>query len=680
LESQSGDHVVTEIVVTTIQDTWVNANAANRIYGSTNRVRVRVSERRGLLMPQLSHVRGRTVLSATLSGHVADTWAAQTVSIKALTSSWSAGTVTWNNQPTYNATNITSVATGALADGTQVDFDITSAIQSVANGTKWFGLQIGSLGDGAFYSTDSGHPAWVLTVELSDAPDQPADLRPDQGAVGSSRPTLAWSFTDLGGDSTEQGSLRVQVDASANGTTPAFDSGWLSSTDPQYTLTSGKALTVNTTSGSATITGASGTFDTVADVGATISGAGIPAGARLSAVASSTSATLSANATATATGVAATLRGFTALSSGASTQWRVRVKDASGLQSSWSDWASFSYKPKPTLTVDSPTGGTVGDPTFNVAAHITGETLTQWRVRVASGNDKTDIRYGSGLRDGTFALTIPERNKDGQRIIRDHTANYWVHFQAWGDVDRAPAVGDPPYVEQWVSITFVDGAVTAPDSFTATQHGNGDPRIDFTWHIATAPDAIIIRQGNDVYARLESTDWTSLGGGNYSWTDTGLTAPRQAYTYHARAIAGGVRSPASNGVNFTSKPHGVWLIRPDRTPVVLDGTAVESFAQLDRRATYKPLNVATDVDIVYGFEGISGSFSGSIQTASDQDALVAKARLEAMRKAVTERPQMIWGTHSIPVQIKNLRVLTDPDFADNNLKHGVSFDFIQDGD
>lgn len=60
-----------------------------------------------------------------------------------------------------------------------------------------------------------------------------------------------------------------------------------------------RTITITTTSGSANITAANGTFHAPEDTGRTITGTGIPAGATLSAVASSTAATLSGNATAT---------------------------------------------------------------------------------------------------------------------------------------------------------------------------------------------------------------------------------------------------------------------------------------------------------------------------------------------------------------------------------------------
>lgn len=59
-----------------------------------------------------------------------------------------------------------------------------------------------------------------------------------------------------------------------------------------------RTATVGTTSGSAALTGASGTFNEE-DAGRRISGTGIPAGATIASVTSSTAATLSTNATAT---------------------------------------------------------------------------------------------------------------------------------------------------------------------------------------------------------------------------------------------------------------------------------------------------------------------------------------------------------------------------------------------
>jgi hypothetical protein len=63
--------------------------------------------------------------------------------------------------------------------------------------------------------------------------------------------------------------------------------------------TGARAATVGITNASTAVTAPAGTFDTVNDVGRSITGTGIAAGTTLTAVASATAATLSQNATAT---------------------------------------------------------------------------------------------------------------------------------------------------------------------------------------------------------------------------------------------------------------------------------------------------------------------------------------------------------------------------------------------
>jgi hypothetical protein len=63
--------------------------------------------------------------------------------------------------------------------------------------------------------------------------------------------------------------------------------------------TEGRQVTVTTTNASAAVTAATGTFSTPEDLGRTVTGTGVPAGATLAAVASGTAATLSVAATAT---------------------------------------------------------------------------------------------------------------------------------------------------------------------------------------------------------------------------------------------------------------------------------------------------------------------------------------------------------------------------------------------
>lgn len=590
-------------------DTWVRDDHPNRNLSGGTLIRLQSSHRRGLVRLPVTDIRGRTVLSATLTGVVSGTFSAQNVTVAAAASGWAAGRVTWNSQPTVSTTVTTAV--GATTDGAFVDLDVTAIVQSWANGDAQRGFRLSTNATTAdrsnWYSLDSSGSSWTLTVELSDAPEQPSDLRPNQGAVASSAPILAWSYTDLGGDSSEQGAFKVQADAAADEVSPDFDSGWVTSTDPEFDL-----------SGSS----------------------------------------------------------FTPLSSGVSTQWRVMTRDADGNDSIWSDWATFSYEPAPTLTMDSPTGGVIGDSTPDVVAHLSGETLTQWRVRVldSAGN----VLWNSGLRDGAIAVTIPKRNSRNERVIHTDDATYTFNVRAWGDVERAVAVGYPAYVEQSVDVVFDDDAgVATPTSFGVTQFAAGDPRTAFSWHLSSAPDAILLLDGNKVYARLDSDDWTNVAG-DYTWTDSGGVDPFEDHAFTIRAVVSGVRSLPSSTVTFHPTITGVWLVPIDDDPIRLDTTtSIDQFTTTDRRAVYKPLNRDVDVSIVYGLEGLSGNFTGLLSDQQDQAAAVE--RLQALRADVSQIPHLVWGI-AIPVEVRNLKVAPAAVFTDGQRVWNVSFDFIQAGD
>lgn len=680
---------MSDTVVRRGYDTWANSGAPTTEYGSGNYIQLRSTTRRGFAYLPLSGIRGRTVLSATLEMHVRGTWAAQTLSVRRIAADWAAATLNWNNQPGVTGVTATKV-TGALADGALIEVDVTTQIQQIANGSAWYGFRITT--DYAttaqkLASFNSGLTAWTLTVELSDAPEQPSSLAPDGGAVSSAKPILSWDFTDLGGSSTEQASLQVQVDPAANPTTPAYDTGEIVSTEPEVNLASmPRTVTIGTTNASTTITGATGTFSTTLDVGATITGAGIPAGATITAVASSTSATISAAATATSAAVAAEItRSHPGIASGATTQWRVRVKDADNLWSAWSDWASYTYTPKPTLTISQPTvAGVIYDPTPPIEAQIATGVLESWRIRVTAGNDRTKILYDSGRRKATHAtdikLTLPQRNDDGRRILIDDTT-YQLHVRAWDNVDRAPGVtADPTYVEQWRTFVFNDDAtVEAPAALTVTQVG-GSPKLKFNWTRSVDPDAWVITRNGKVYTRLSLAQAPKVGG-VYGWTDGGFAEPYEAATWRAKAVVANRQSAPSNAVVRTPQVVGVWLITSTGLTVWMRGAdPVDNFKTLDRVATYQPINVAHDVDIFYGQEGVSDSFAGTIRDEPDQSVDAALDVLQAIKDAPTQPVQMIWASKSVPVKLRHLTFLPSKDYLPTNHKHMVSFEFNQVGD
>ena len=113
-------------------------------------------------------------------------------------------------------------------------------------------------------------------------------------------------------------------------------------------------------------------------------------------------------------------------------------------------------------------------------------------------------------------------------------------------------------------------------------------------------------------------------------------------------------------------------------PIVLAGTAIESFAQSDRVATYVPL-VGPEIDVVYDYEGLKGDFEGVVDSYGNTDVWAALAQIETLRTSPVRTAQMVWGSKSIRVRIRNPHSVPSPDFLPSNLQHLVRFGFVEVG-
>jgi hypothetical protein len=531
-----------------------------------------------------------------------------------VTEKWSPGRVTWTNKPAVNGgAAVTEVVASALPDGGLVEVDVTTILQSVAAGTEWFGLRIAT-GSGAagqaFYSTDSGSPAWELAITLSDVLDQPVDLRPDGGAIPTGEPILAWLFADIGGGSNTQAESQVQVDSPAvsvdpDEVSPDYDSGWVTNVDPQYDLS---AVTYTP-----------------------------PA------------------------------------SPAQSTFWRVRVRDEDGVISEWSDWADFTVDSLPTLVVDSPTGA-FGDPAMTLEAHLTGGTVKSWKAFV-TGADRSDVRVETGAQTGDIEWAIPDVNADGRRVLTEDEAG-WIYLRVVDTVDRAPAVGRPPYVDVWIPADLTEGgASTPPTGLTVTQIAAGHPQSQWEWSRAAADVPWLIQVDGVTVKRLEPEDVEETGG-VYTWTDSGEVSPLRPHTLGVRAIDG-VDTTAAATQSRAHKVTGVWLLPAEGDPIQLRGRSVGEFVRTDRVATYAPLK-GPEVDVIYDYTGRAGSFSGGIDSRDDVWNVVD--RIEALSTSRRRTARMVWGSQSITVRIADLDVTPDDSMESGNLRHKVRFRFVQVGD
>lgn len=612
---------MTDLFIDNVADAHVHEGRRSLNAGDTKWVYVHSGKHRAFIKPHLVNILGRTVLDARLVGRVGPDHQGQTYTLTPVTEKWTAGRVTWNNQPAHNAAAGVVVTVPALPDAGIVEFPVTAHLQAVADGTPWYGwrLTTDSVATGQrFYATDSGEPAWELHVTLSDAPEQPTNLRPDGGAVSTDKPILAWDFIDYGGESTVQVASRVMVDTPAAGAepddvAPDYDSGWVTNPEPQFDLAGATSTYVPPTA---------------------------PPGA---------------------------------------TYWRVIVRDGDGNESEWSDWADYTVVPLPVLVIDSPTGA-VGDPAVEVLAHLTGGTIETWRVR-ATGRDRSDIRAGSGMRTGAVSWEAPVRNSKHRRVFvepDDGGIAGWLHVRVWDDVDRAVAVGEQPYVETWIAVDFTEDSLQVkPTGLTVTPRAVGDPRSTWSWSSTDTADAWLL-QVDDVTVRRVSADDVAPVAGVYTWDDDGEVPPLRARKLGVRAVRNKAASGAATIVGHVSVVEGVWLL-PDALDraIVLNGTAVSGFATSDQVATYEPMG-GDPVDIVYGWTGRIGSFEGTIDNRQN-----VWADVDAIDKLRTKRnrlARLVWGSQSIMVRVRNPDVTSSDEILPDNLEHVVRFDFIEVGD
>lgn len=404
----------------------------------------------------------------------------RTLSAYANTQGWTAQT-TWsgpNGQPMSSSTAAGSATVSNAVAGSTWVIPVTSTVQSwVSRSLTNNGLKVG--GDAGPYglfagaAASSGKP--YLTVTYATTAPVPSNLRPQGAAVSLAKPTLT---ADVG--SATQ-SIQVQVDASANATTPAFDSGEVATT--------GGLLDLSATS-------------------------------------------------------------YAGLTDGATTQWRIRAKNALGW-SDWSPWASFSRKAWKAFTVTSP-GSTSEDPSPTAAGTYAG-TLTAWRVLFlnSAGVQVSDSGWQSG--------SAPSFTSTGSV-----GASGVARFQLRDDTARTATPGDPDYLQVDKAFTVTpSGTPTAPSSVQVVKPLAASPIVQVTVQRAAIPDEVVVYRNDVQVARLKGSD-VFTGSGPYTASVTDCTAPMNVpATYSVRAVVNGAFSNAAAAATFVPTCSGIWLLDPD---------------------------------------------------------------------------------------------------------------------
>lgn len=590
----------TPITVRNATDTSAVEGAPSRNYADSTRLRVRADTGAGTVNYSYIHFArpfplGATIQSATLKLYGAGTWpsASRTITIKRVTESWKVKRVTWNNKPTVTATgSVSDTQTGARADGDVWEFDVTSLLQLVADGTGWYGWRIEtneSTAQRRFYSAQAQTQYKpVLEVTYSLAPDAPTDLWPSENrAVSVSHPVLRFDFTDTAGN-TELAAIQVQINSTDVWTAPTFDSGTVTTTEPSLDLS---------TTAYAGLTAGSSTYWRVR----------VQDG------------------------------------SGLWSDW----SEATQFSRTAKGTVTISNPPA------SPSNY-VEENTPPITWSVSGATQVAWRVTIADalGN----WIYTTGKRVGTdVSWTLPaksngtallQRNETYTAIVdvwddvdREHTPDDPIYISASRDFtfqfSATPTVVTGLAVEDLSPIPAVKltwSRATQPDTFYIERDG-----------VPIVPDD------------LDSTDML-VSGTSYEYTDYGVSPRTSHTWEVAAVVNNQTSDSNPTVTTSISPHGVWLMDLDAGTNVVLLGKDSGSWSMGEDAETLLPLGAQAPIRVTQSLRGFEGSVSGQIMDYNGTTVETYESRLWDIKEKPGSTFQLVLSNMSIPVIIGNLVV------------------------
>lgn len=181
--------------------------------------------------------KGATIFVAKLRFQQNGAWPVKARSLTKLRAAtpWLISTLTWKLRPAVLGTPGTAdvVTKTSGPDLTVWEWDVLADVNTWVNGgQRNYGWRI-STDDAASthylrgFLASTGKP--TLELEWGYKPGAPTDLHPSAGAVSVAQPVLRFSAGDII-------ALHVQIDPAGNATAPAWDSGWVTTTEEQLRL------------------------------------------------------------------------------------------------------------------------------------------------------------------------------------------------------------------------------------------------------------------------------------------------------------------------------------------------------------------------------------------------------------------------------------------------------------
>lgn len=562
---------------------------------------------------------GATILSAKvhLFTQATSQSGSKTLSLHRLAQSVTYSKVTYATRPTIIAGSITTATkTGTITNKTEWVIDVTAQLQAVSDGDKWYGWRLAS---------STLDPALqVYTTQASDV-----NVRPFLEVTWSDAPDQPQTLSP-------SGNRAVSI------ATPILRCDYVDVSGS--TVLNSIQVQINTTN-----VWTSPTFD-------------------------------SGEVTTSVPQLDLSTTSYAGLTAGASTYWRVRVKDAAGLWSAWSAGAQFSRLAKGTLTLSNPadiSSPYVSEATPPIIWSLTGATQAAYQVfitvpRPTTGTWPNTPVWTSGKISGTTSsITLPSR------VLTQADGDYKVIVRVWDTVTREATPGDTIYYEIIRPFNYnPDATVDGPATTTLVQVAER-PKVDITWTRTTAPDYWTILRNNVVIAsNLDSAD-VLVSGSTYTYRDHNAS-PQTLLTYEVRAVVNGKESATNPKPTITVRSRGIWLCDLDHAnDVMIIGKEDRSFTMGEMSEITEVLGSTEVVLTTQAQRGYEGQISGTLRTGVDSTNKTAQQWKAAALRIKGNAGSVCWltvGDMTMQVVVQNLTVFPLPN---PTLGFGITFDFFQ---
>jgi hypothetical protein len=371
----------------------------------------------------------------------------------------------------------------------------------------------------------------------------------------------------------------------------------------------------------------------------------------------------------TASGLDLATTAYAGLAEDASAYWRVRAKDGAGLWSTWSDPVQMTRKSKPTVTIENLGAGVAYDSSPPIIWSVSGGTQTRFRVIVSHVTDGRIVYDSKEHESAETSHTIP-----AGYLFDDWT--YRVRVRVWDGENREATPGDPTYAEAEANFhldTDVDvGGVTG----LAVAQVGLKPTVDLTWNRSTTPDRfVILRDGRQV--AMKDAEDLYEGGTSYRYRSYG-SRPNWSHRWEVRAVVNGRTSPSSDGVFFTTRVEGLWILDSERDiDVTLYGDDEGTWKMEDDASVYTPVGSDQVVRVVSGLRGLEGSLSGALMAGFGKTFRDMEADLYRIKERPYRPVRIVAGDMSFQALIGNITIAPSPKTRAGQIYKDVSFDFWQ---